>query len=386
MLQDDLKSLVNRPERRDRSVLSVYLNVDQSQQVNFNRGFENQFKKLLASLRKPLRNAAEIERFRKAERRLEDFVSAYQANGRGLVMFFDASDGFFWRRDLAVPVENAARWDRELLMEPLAAATDDFERYGVALADRSRARLFTIFLGEIQECIREEFDHKKVRHIKTVGMDHLGSASRAQRRADEQVRGNLRRAVQDIEWLVKVKEAGRLVLAGTPEIISELRGLLPKRLALRVIGAADLKVDASIAKVLTATRRLTEQYERDTEEQMVKEVVTSAAKQQRAVVGLSRTLKNVNQDRIWQLVYSEDFHSPGFECSKCSSLFSSDGTLCSYCGASVVPVGNVVKRAVEHALRRGAKIEVVRGEAASTLDTAGGIGAFLKTRTASVRT
>jgi peptide subunit release factor 1 (eRF1) len=39
---------------------------------------------------------------------------------------------------------------------------------------------------------------------------------------------------------------------------------------------------------------------------------------------------------------------------------------------------------VEHALRKQARIEVVSDSAAATLRSAGGIGAFLKTRTGSV--
>jgi hypothetical protein len=35
-----------------------------------------------------------------------------------------------------------------------------------------------------EEHIREGFDHRKVRHTKTVGMNHMGSASHAQRKAD----------------------------------------------------------------------------------------------------------------------------------------------------------------------------------------------------------
>jgi peptide subunit release factor 1 (eRF1) len=51
----------------------------------------------------------------------------------------------------------------------------------------------------------------------------------------------------------------------------------------------------------------------------------------------------------------------------------------------VDPVSDVVERAVEHAVRKGAKIEVVTGEAAASLYNVGGIGAFLKARTASIR-
>ena len=104
-------------------------------------------------------------------------------------------------------------------------------------------------------------------------------------------------------------------------------------------------------------------------------------KKGKAVVGLGRTLKAVNSDRVWELIYSGGFLSPGYECPKCSALFSARPTRCSYCSSRLLPVGDVVERAVEHALRKHAKIEVVTGEASATLKTAGGIGAFLKTRT-----
>jgi peptide subunit release factor 1 (eRF1) len=48
-------------------------------------------------------------------------------------------------------------------------------------------------------------------------------------------------------------------------------------------------------------------------------------------------------------------------------------------------VTNVVERAVEHAFRRQAKVEVVTGKASVALKVAGGIGAFLKTRTGSLQ-
>jgi peptide subunit release factor 1 (eRF1) len=47
-------------------------------------------------------------------------------------------------------------------------------------------------------------------------------------------------------------------------------------------------------------------------------------------------------------------------------------------------VEDVVERAVDHAVRKGANVEVIRSEEAeSSLTNAGGIGAFLRTRTAS---
>ena len=98
-------------------------------------------------------------------------------------------------------------------------------------------------------------------------------------------------------------------------------------------------------------------------------------------MGLGHTLKALNSNRLWQLIYSEGFSALGFECSKCSALFALEEEACSFCGAAIRPVANVVERAVDHALRKGAKIEVVTGEASAELASAGGIGGFLRART-----
>lgn len=177
----ELHEMFARPERPYRSMLSVYLDVDQSRPSNLNRGFETQLKNLIADIRPTIRDAVELERFNPAAHRITDFVSAYQPQARGLGLFFDEADGFFRYVEFDVPVQREAHWDRTFYLQPLANALDQFETYGVAMLDRQNLRLFTVFLGHIEEHVREGFGPDRVRHIKTSGTDHIGSASRIQR-------------------------------------------------------------------------------------------------------------------------------------------------------------------------------------------------------------
>jgi peptide subunit release factor 1 (eRF1) len=146
-----------------------------------------------------------------------------------------------------------------------------------------------------------------------------------------------------------------------------------------------MAIDAPVKDVLDTVLARYQQHERDTEIQIVREVVTAAAKKQKGVTGLSHTLNAVNQGRVWQLIYSDGLSSPGFECQGCASLFSAETPSCFYCGGKLQPVDDVIERAVEHGLRQGARIEVVKGEASASLKVSGGIGAFLKARTASIQ-
>jgi peptide subunit release factor 1 (eRF1) len=382
---NDLQKLLARAERADKTILSLYLDVDQSRQANLNRGFERHLKDMLANVRDTIHDGGEMKAFETASQRAEDFVTRYHVGARGLAIVCDASDGFLWGQEIDCPIRNRIRWSREVLVGPLAAAIEEYERVGIALLDRANLRLFTLFLGEVEEHIHEGFNHRKVRHTKTVGMNHLGSASRAQRKGDEQIRLNLRHIVKDMDIMFEHHGIRRIILAGSPEITAELRAVMPKRLQSHVIAMADLATSATVEEIRSAAAPLAEAFERRTEDALVADLVTSAAKSRPAVVGLAHTLYSVNQRRVWQLVYADGFHSPGYECAKCAALFSTGPDSCTFCGSAVSPVDDVVERAVDHAVRRDARIEVIRsGEAESLLMNAGGIGAFLRTRTASV--
>jgi peptide subunit release factor 1 (eRF1) len=340
---------------------------------------------MIGAARSSIHDVADLERFTKAAHYVTDFVSTYKPNGGVLALFYDETDGFFAHVDLDFPILNQTWWDSELFLRPLATAMEESGTYGIVLVDRNNMRLFSVFLGRIEEHVREGFGSDRVRHIKTVGTDYLESASRVQRKADEQIRLNLRHVAKLADWLVDSRKLNHIILAGTPEVTAELKELLPKRLALRVIGTIDIGMEATTSEVLAATRKIAKEYERADEMEAVKEVVTAAEKEERAVIGLGHTLKAVNFDRVWELVYSDDFHAPGYECSRCAALFSIQKETCQYCGAKLHPISDVVERVVDHALRNGARVKVVTKEASSSLDTAGGIGAFLKTRTGTLR-
>jgi peptide subunit release factor 1 (eRF1) len=384
MNRDDLRMLSARPERESDTVLSVYLNTDQSKSDNLNRGFEQHLKDMMALLQKPIRDSGELERFKRAAHRIKDFLSSYQVSGRGVVIFFDETDEFFWHADMELPIRNQARWNHALFLQPLAASMDEAEPYAVALMGHASLRLFLISLGEMEELVAETFSTRTVRHIRTVGTDHIESASQVQRKADEQIRWNLRHIKNVVDSLLQSRRINRLMLAGTPEITNEFHKLLPKRLASRVIGSIDMATSVSPEGLLAAAEPIAQKHEHDSEGRLVDELVTEAAKRRKAVTGLSNTLNAINQARVWRLVYTDEFRSPGLECLKCAALFSTNSAACLYCGAALRPVTDVVEHAIEHALRKGAMIEVVTGDASEALINAGGIGASLRARTGTI--
>ena len=385
MDQTDLQLLLGRYKRAQNDVLSVYLNVDQSQKNNLNRGFENQLKSMVSSIQETITDLSELERFRNAARRIEEFVSSYRVAARGVALFFDHADGFFWSKELRIPIDNQIRWSREPFLLPLAVGLDEYEPYAVCLASPVTHRLFVACCGEIEEVIEETFPSRQATLIQTVIIERPGPAHRIQREPAEELRRNLRHVAKDIDWIVQTRELVRIILAGAPSITGQLRKLLPKRLAALVIDVLDISTNASPEEVLTLTLPHVERFERATEAETVNQLMSTAAKGYAVVMALEPTLAALNRGRISKLVYSDGLLSAGVECPKCGALFSRKVDSCNACGATVISAVNVVERAIERALRQNATIEVVKGQASDSLNGTGGIGAFIKTKADTAR-
>lgn len=375
--RSDIDSLLAREPRSGSPVLSVYLDVDQARPANLNRGFEVTLANMLRSLERQLARTASLQEFERDAARVRALVGGYTPSAQSLCIFCDESEGFLWWRELRVRLRNDVVWSDTPFVRPLLDALDEHERYGVILADRARARLFTVFLGEIQEHAGV-FAAGDVHRVKSTGTDRLWSQQQFQRKADTHVLWHLKRVARATDQLSREYAFDRLVLAGPTEATAELRRLLPKRLRARVVAELSLPIDAGPSDVLGALLPVIQQAERAHERELAESLIAAAGKNDRAVIGLDDTLALVQEGRVWQLVYAEGLLADGWECQQCAALFSQERNTCAYCNGGLRRVPDVIARAAERAFEQGAAVEQVRGEAAAKLRAAGGIGGWLR--------
>ena len=376
--KEELSILIGREGKPGHPVLSVYLDVDQSRETNRNRKFEVSLGNLLRELEQSLIDGLEREEFATYAERVKHFVSGYRPGARSLVIFCDVAGDFFWHRELEVPVRSEARWSEIFYLRPLLETLDEYERYGVILADRAQARLFTVHLGEIEEH-GESFAPGEVKIFKAPGRDHIRSDMRFQRKADQYAHRHLKRVAELAVEMAERHAFDRLMLAGPVEATSKLHQLLPKRWQSRVVASLDLPVEADKHIVLAATLGAGEEAERNGEVTLVEELISDAARaEQRAVTGLDATLRALRHGRIRRLVYADGFAVSGGRCTNCAMLFEERPESCPYCGAAVWPVADLVEQAAQRVIVSGGKVEQVRGEMVERLRGAGVIGASLK--------
>jgi peptide chain release factor subunit 1 len=374
--KDDLDVLRQREARAGSPVLSVYLDTDQSREINIERGFEIVLKDMLREIKQRL-DKDERKEFEADAERVGQFVDSSHDISRGLTIFCDESDDFFWTRELNVRVRSGAWWNETPYLRPLLELLDEYERYGVVLTDRQHARLFTIYLGEIEEH-REAFAEADVKHIHSGGMDHAWSQMNIERKADEHAHWHLKRVAELTARLASVHEFDRLILAGPVEATSELGALLPKALRSRVVRQVSLPVDGSEALVLEETLKVEREVEREHEAALVEQLITASAKHDRAVIKLGATLRAIQEWRVMQLVYADGFTTSGSRCTNCGALFADEKEACDFCGQAVHRVDDLVERAGARVLEMSGKVEQVRDAAAARLQEAGSIGAFLR--------
>lgn len=379
VLKGELDALVDRAGVAGSPVLSVYLDIDQGVSSNWNRGFEISLKNVLRSVEEKLGgDRGRREAFEADAERVWDFVFSYTPAGKGLVVMCDTSEGYFWHRNLQVRMPNAARWAPKPYVRPLVEARDEYERYGVILTDRRQARLFVVFLGEVEE-EREALSRFKVRPYKTSGKDRIWSQMVFQRKADVHAKWHLKRVAEMMARLEEDQEFDRLVIGGPLDAVNGLEPLLTERLRSRLIGFASLAVEASEKEIVAETMRLEQEYERRSENELVELLLTAAAKERRAVTGLSATVHAAVEGRVMSLVYEEGREARGAECEVCGLLFEEQPEECPNCGGKVQALDDLMERLVERAVKTGDSVELVRGEAAETLEReGGGIGAFLR--------
>jgi peptide chain release factor subunit 1 len=321
--------------------------------------------------------ANEYSEFKGDADRVLRVMADYKPKRQSVAIFCDDSDNLCEMHDLNAPLRHQVWWESAPHLRPLFEVFEEYERFGVILTDRMQARLFIVFLGEIEEW-QEAFAAAAVKHIKAPAKDRLRSQLNMQRRAEMHVQWHLKQVAETMDRLAQTYEFDRLVLAGPVEATSELRRLLSKRLLSRVVGALPLPVQASAQQVLEETLKIEAEVERAAEIALVEELLTAAAKHEQATQGLQSTLRALRERRIWRLVYAEGFSPPGKECPNCSSLLSAEPKTCRYCGGNLKPVTDLIERMSEVLIDSGGKTEMVCGVAAERLKSAGGIGAFLR--------
>jgi peptide chain release factor subunit 1 len=357
---------------RGARILSVYLDLQPVRRIE--RSYRIVFENLLKDAREPLEEPARGDLVREAAR-VREWLESQELRGKGLALFSCIPRGLWQPHVLSVRVPDHLAFEPKPDVAPLLDLVDEHERYAVALVDKEKARLFSVFLGEIEET--DAFrDFVPGKH------DQGGrSQARYQRHHEAHVRWHLKRTARRLAELLRRRRFDRLILAGPEEATSELRRLLPRVLAHRLAAVIPVELFAKESEILEKTLETERRLEREVEAGLLGELLDEAQGGGRATCGLEPTLEALWLAEVQTLVVADGVHVSGSECPNCGRLEPESVARCPGCGTATQPVHDLFHRAIGLALEQAGSVEVVHGDAARRLLEAGdGLGALLRYR------
>jgi peptide subunit release factor 1 (eRF1) len=210
------------------------------------------------------------------------------------------------------------------------------------------------------------------------------SQAKYQHHHDVHVHWHLKRVARELAGLHRRRRFDRLILAGPDEATSELRRLLPRALAHRLVAVVPAKASAGAEEILELTLGVERGVERKVEERQLGKLLDMAGPAGRATVGVTATLDALWADLVQTLVLAHRDGVVGSECPNCGRLEQGRVASCPACGKAMTPVHDLFHRAMARAREQAASVEVVHGAAARRLlDVGEGLGAVLRYRWAS---
>jgi peptide chain release factor subunit 1 len=368
--QEELERL-ERFDSKGARILSVYLDLEPQRQVD--RSYLVVLKDLVRDTREGLDKAAGEELSRQAAR-LEEWLEREPPQGKGLAAF-SCSEPELWQPSFVpVPVEDHLAFEPRPHLGPLLALLDEYERYAVALVDKEKARLFTLFMGAIEES--EAFEDL------VPGKHDQGGWSQARYQRDHatHVHQHLQHVTQRLGELLERRGFDRLIVAGPDEATSELRGHLPHVLSERLVAVIPAEMFAGEAVVLEQSLAVADGFEREEEGRLVDAVLDEAGADG-ASCGLVPTLEAIWLSKVRTMLVAEGTEQEGSECQDCGRLEPGRVSTCPACGSAMDPLVHLLERAMERTHEQAGEIEIVRGDPADLLrERCGGVGALYRFR------
>ena len=271
--------------------------------------------------------------------------------------------------ELPVPVRSQLIVNDTPHVAQLEAVLDSHERIGVLLADRQRARVFVLELGEMLD--RTELFDQLPR-----GEDD-GELDRDQVHDHQAaiVQHHLKRAAGAAFAAWQEQRYEHLVLCVPEELDGEVRRVLHSYLQRRVAARLALTPTASEADIRTAVADVELQIERERQAELVHRLRVAHASGNAGLAGLDAVLPALGNRRVGTLLVSLGYETEGWRCATCEHL-AAVGPRCPTCGEQMAKVDDVVEEAIEDALTQDCRVEVCDGNA--DLDVLGRIGALLR--------
>jgi peptide chain release factor subunit 1 len=311
---------------------------------------------------------AEIEEDMK---RILDFMRMdFRGKARGIAAFACRKAGLWQVFRLPVTVPDRCVVNHMPFVVPMLKLVDESRRLCIVVADKEKARLFTMYLGEITE--RTEILDEVPGWHKQGGW----AQARFQRHIEDRVNKHLKHVADTVFDFYKRDGFGHLIIVGSPEIRSRLHRILHSYLQSIVAGQITLDVTANVNDIREAALRIEGEIESKRADSIAKALLEPSRQGNIGVTGLKDTVRALAEGRVHTLVMVDNHEIKGCLCGDCGGVDILGSAECGFCRKKLSKVSDVSEHLAILAVERDAEVNYL--PSGMGLEDRDGVGAILR--------
>jgi peptide chain release factor subunit 1 len=303
--------------------------------------------------------------------RIQNFLTMdFKGRARGLAIFASKPAGLWQVFRLPVTVPDRCVINQMPFVLPVLKIVDEGRRYCVVVVDKEKARLFTVYLGEVLERT-DIFDEVPGWH-KQGGM----AQARFQRHIEDHVNRHLKHVADALFRLYKAEGFGHLILGGSQEVRTRFYRVLHSYLQSIVVGHITADVTSNINDITAAARKIEHETEERKAGEIAERLLGRTGQKDMTVTGLKNTVAALYEGRVHTLVLVDNFEIGGCLCADCGSVEVVGAKECEYCRKKLSKLGDVSEHLAVLAVEHDAEVNYVQPR--SGLEEVDGVGAILR--------
>lgn len=274
-----------------------------------------------------------------------------------LLVIFASPEGVWQEFRLPVALPTKIVVERDPYIRPLAALLEEFRRYCVLVVDARKARLFSLYLGDIEEHLGLFVDD--VPSKVTGGGWAALQQKRIQHHIEDHIHRHLKQVAERAFRFFQEKRFDLLIIGGPqdktlPKVYDHLHSYLQARTA----GEFHAEPESDTLVLKEKALAVAQAWERKEETRLIARLLDASGTARKGVLGLEATLEALMLGQVHTLVVRHDFQAPGLLCPD-DRYLSTYAQHCPVCGRAMEPVVDLVDEMVEEALAQAAEIEHV---------------------------
>jgi hypothetical protein len=324
--------------------------------------------------------ATERAHFQRNLDHVQEFLDERRPQERSLVIYSGLKTWMVF--PLQIPVENELAWGQPAIGQ-LFRLFHERKSSCIVAVDHRSARFFAYSLGELTKLAEKEFDvdpsqwkEKSLGHLTSGRIQKMRGPfpDQFKHRIEVQFARLCRETAKQAASLAKQHGLSLIFIAGPARLIGPMRTQFPAALKEYVCLVPEDLGNFSPKDLLQRLEPIIAEY---AQKQQMSTVTRLLSADNGAVSSLDETLAQLQTGAIRSIIVSRDINPALGQCRNCGSASSAADRVCPLCAGDRRKV-NLRDMLPGLLAASDTEVEIVSGEAARTLERAGGMGGWLR--------